>query len=72
MSAVATTTEQSFMERAQQEIAERDERIRKLEIERDLATAQAQWNAETIDKQREKMRDLESLVALLQMEHVDE
>lgn len=53
------------MERAQQEIADRDKRIAQLETERDLCRGQAALNAETVDNQREEIRRLERLVALL-------
>lgn len=56
---------QSAMERWQKEIEDRNERIRKLEAERDIYAAQAKWNAETVDAQREEIRRLERLVGLL-------
>lgn len=66
------TEEQSFMERCAQELAERDERISKLTTERDLYAAQAKINAQTVVRQANEMRRLESLIARLQLETNDE
>jgi hypothetical protein len=64
--------EQSFMERAQRELADRDARILKLETERDLYRDQAIVNMQTVIRQQHEMRRLESLIARLQLETNDE
>jgi len=61
-------TEQAFIERWQKEIEDRNERIRKLEAERDLYAAQAHMNKQTVIRQQHEIRRLESLVARLATE----
>jgi hypothetical protein len=59
-------SEQALIERWQKEIADRDERIRKLEAERDLCRDQAILNGQTVVRQANEIRRLEGSMARLQ------
>jgi hypothetical protein len=59
-------SEQALIERWQKEIEDRNERIRKLEAERDLYAAQAKMNAQLAMRQQHEIRRLEGSMARLQ------